>query len=87
MGALGSVSIRPEKIRILAATDAVPGGLHSARGTIRDVVYLGTFTRYLIELAGGGDVIVMSQNLDAQTFVRGQQVTLAWSPEHVRAIE
>ncbi len=89
LGASGSVSVRPEKIRILASHDPVPSGMHSAQGIIRDVVYLGTFTRYLVELHGGkmvNDFIVMEQNVGSVARARGQQVTLAWQPEHMREI-
>ncbi len=82
------VSIRPEKIRILAINDLVPTGMHSAPGVIRDVVYLGTFTRYLVELQGNtnNDLVVMEQNIGAAAHTRGQHVTLAWQPEHMRGI-
>ena len=32
-------------------------------GKVRDVVYLGLYTRYLVELEGGGDLVVVEQNL------------------------
>jgi putative spermidine/putrescine transport system ATP-binding protein len=58
----------------------------STRGTIRDTVYLGMYTRYLVDLQGGGDVIVIEQNLDSHALARGQGVTLAWHPEHLRRL-
>ena len=35
----------------------------SIGGSIRDVVYLGAHTRYLIDLEGGGELVVVQQNL------------------------
>ena len=34
-----------------------------ADGRVRDVIYLGMYTRYLVELDGGGDLVVVEQNL------------------------
>jgi len=84
---LGQASIRPEKIRILKVNESAPTGMQSARGVVRDVVYLGTFTRYLVSLDSNTDVIVIAQNTGAQPHTRGQNVMLAWSPEHARVIE
>ena len=38
--------------------------MYSADGHIREVVYLGMHTRYLVALAGGGELMVVAQNLD-----------------------
>ncbi|MCS6848816.1 MAG: ABC transporter ATP-binding protein [Anaerolineae bacterium] len=85
-GLAGTISIRPEKIRICTADERVAEGLQSARGVVRDVVYLGTHTRYLVELDSGGDLVVIEQNLDSHELPRGQRVTLAWHPEHLRRL-
>lgn len=76
-------SIRPEKIRMLPENG---GGSDAERcavaGTIRDVIYLGVTTRYLVEVDGGGDLTVVQQNLDTapddRVGVRGSRVTLSW---------
>jgi putative spermidine/putrescine transport system ATP-binding protein len=83
-------AIRPEKIRILEPSAAVPEGMYTALGRIRDVVYLGMHTRYLIELEGGGDMTVVEQNLDTSSLeaavARGRAVRLVWQPSHNRAV-
>jgi len=78
-------SIRPEKIRIGPPDAPVPPGMCSAIGRVRDVVYLGMYTRYLVELDGGGDLTAMSQNVDATSSqvqaARGSRVRLFWPQE------
>ena len=52
--------------------------MFSADGKVRDVVYLGLYTRYLVELDGGGDLVVVEQNLNTTSMdvmkARGQKV-------------
>ena len=64
--------------------------MFSADGKVRDVVYLGLYTRYLVELSGGGDLVVVEQNLKTTSMdvmkIRGQKVRLLWKKEHVRYV-
>ena len=79
-------TIRPEKIE-MAAGDG--GGEES--GTIKDVVYVGAFTRYIVELDQGGELTVMRQNLETTSEQvleeKGRRVSLEWRPEHTFTIE
>jgi putative spermidine/putrescine transport system ATP-binding protein len=80
-------SIRPEKIH-LGSVDGQPvTDTFVVDGRVRDVIYLGLYTRYLVELNGGGDLVVVEQNLRTTsmdvTKVKGQPVRLAWKKEHV----
>jgi putative spermidine/putrescine transport system ATP-binding protein len=76
-------AIRPEKIRIMENVPENGADVCCVRGFVRDVTYLGMYTRYLLELLGGGDLIVVQQNQeqDAQRQVikQGQDVTAMWS--------
>jgi putative spermidine/putrescine transport system ATP-binding protein len=80
-------SVRPEKIHLTKADEKADSEMFSINGTVRDVVYLGLYTRYLVELEGGGDLVVVEQNLKTTsmdvTKVRGQNVRLLWKKEHV----
>ena len=61
-----------------------------ADGKVRDVVYLGLYTRYLVELTDGGDLVVVEQNLHTTSMdvmkARGQKVRLLWKKDHVRYV-
>ena len=89
-GSPARFSIRPEKIHLTAPSDADGNDMFSADGRVRDVVYLGLYTRYLVELTGGGDLVVVEQNLKTTSMdvmkARGQQVRLLWKKEHVRYV-
>jgi putative spermidine/putrescine transport system ATP-binding protein len=84
-------TVRPEKIRMLEAGGRSPDGLVTARGTVRDVVYLGAITRYLVELDEGAELVVVRQNLDVTAeqaqAEKGRQVVLAWRPEHMSKVQ
>jgi len=84
-------TIRPEKIE-LAGTDAVAGPDRcAARGHVREVVYLGALTRYVVELDGGGELVVTRQNLDTSSMEvlqdKGKAVQLIWDRRHNRSVE
>jgi putative spermidine/putrescine transport system ATP-binding protein len=75
-------TIRPEKIRLLEPGETVSPGSHSERGRVADVIYLGVVTRYVIELAAGGRLTVVRQNLETAAAealeAKGRDVTVAW---------
>jgi len=86
-------SIRPEKIRLAEPQMEVPSGMCFADGVIRDVVYLGLYTRYLVTLEGDCtqcDLVVVSQNLNTTSMdglaARGKRVRLMWHPSHNRPL-
>jgi putative spermidine/putrescine transport system ATP-binding protein len=83
-------SIRPEKIHMGSADTKIEADSYSADGVVRDVVYLGLYTRYLVELSGGGDLVVVEQNLKTTSMdvlkVKGQPVRLHWKKEHIREV-
>jgi len=86
-----TISVRPEKIRILAEGEPEDAGAQVERGTIREVVYAGMATRYIVELDAGGELTVVVQNLEttsAQALeARGRSVRLQWHPEHTLTLE
>jgi putative spermidine/putrescine transport system ATP-binding protein len=81
-------SIRPEKIHLSRPEEKIELDMFSADGKVRDVVYLGLYTRYLVELIGGGDLVVVEQNLHTTSMdvmkARDQKVRLIWKKEHIR---
>ena len=86
-GSPNRFSVRPEKIRLAKPDEKIENDMFVANGSVRDVIYLGLFTRYLVELEGGGDLVVAEQNLKTTsmdvTKARGQKVRLLWKKEHV----
>jgi len=62
-GSESTFSIRPEKIHLAAPDENVESDMFCADGKVRDVIYLGLYTRYLVELENGGDLVVVEQNL------------------------
>jgi spermidine/putrescine transport system ATP-binding protein len=83
--AIGSpveLTVRPEKIDIkLDTADAATCRL---RGTVTEVVYLGTSTNYNVLTSTGAEVTVFVQNSNNADDVaaRGQDVWLSWEPDH-----
>jgi putative spermidine/putrescine transport system ATP-binding protein len=86
-------TVRPEKIRLLGPDEEpAPGSkFHSERGHIREVVYVGMVTRYVVDLEGGGALTVVRQNLETTSAdiveARGRSVRLEWRPEHTYEID
>jgi putative spermidine/putrescine transport system ATP-binding protein len=73
------ITIRPEKIHMSETGSGEPG-------VVREVVYVGSVTRYLVDLDSGGELVVVRQNLELSSdevqAARGRHVRLAWKPEH-----
>ena len=90
-GAVRRFTVRPEKIRLLGDGEQPEQGVNVEEGRIRDVVYVGAITRYHVELDAGGELTVVSQNLESGSSEvlerQGSRVRLSWRPEHVFTIE
>jgi putative spermidine/putrescine transport system ATP-binding protein len=83
-------SVRPEKIH-LASLDTKPEqDMIYVDGVVRDVIYLGLFTRYLVETDGGVDLVVVEQNLKTTSMdvlsAKGQKVRLLWHKDHINRV-
>ena len=79
-------TVRPEKIRMTDDGGTRRDDENAATGRIRDVVYAGMFTRYVVDLDDGGELVVVRQNLETSSTealdARGRRVLLEWRPEH-----
>ena len=85
------LTVRPEKIHLLPADSPPPGADQcTVEGRIRDVVYLGMYTRYLVELDAATDLTVVQQNLQTTSMdvrsARGRRVRLVWDRSHNRRL-
>jgi putative spermidine/putrescine transport system ATP-binding protein len=80
-------SIRPEKIHLDSSNGNPQTNMLFIDGVVRDVVYLGLFTRYLVEIEGGNDLVVVVQNLNTTSMnvlsAKGQKVRLHWHKDHI----
>ena len=65
--------------------------MHAEPGRIRDVVYAGMVTRFVVELDRGGELQVVRQNLETSSAqaldAKGRGVLLEWRPEHQLEID
>ena len=90
-GVVRRFTVRPEKIRLLGDGEQPEQGVQVEEGRIRDVVYVGAITRFHVELDAGGELMVVSQNLESGSSEvlerQGSRVRLCWRPEHVFVIE
>ena len=85
LGKSGTWSVRPEKIRVIGVDDVVGDGRHAVRGSVREVVYVGMSTRFVVDLEVGGSLMAVQQNAELSTdlsHMRGQPVLLTWDTQH-----
>jgi len=86
-------TVRPEKVRLLPADAPAPDGDGelSELGAVREVVYLGSTTRYVVALDSGATLVAMRQNDEsddgAASEERGRRVRLAWKAQHMTAVD
>ena len=76
------LTVRPEKIEL--TTERPPGEGCALRGTVTEVVYLGTSTNFSVTTSAGADVVVFQQNSASAGNVaaRGDSIWLSWNPQH-----
>ncbi|HSE55479.1 MAG TPA: ABC transporter ATP-binding protein [Nocardioidaceae bacterium] len=86
----GTFSIRPEKILLQHVDEPPPvqdDDRCTAKGVVREVVYLGSSTHSVVDLDVGGRLIVLQQNLESSIdhalAHRGEDVLLTWQRTHV----
>jgi spermidine/putrescine transport system ATP-binding protein len=84
------VTIRPERISLYDGDAPADGGTCHARGQVRESLYAGPTSRFVVALDGGGELMVVRQNAstsfeDAES-LRGRPVTLVWARRHTRVI-
>ena len=84
------VGVRPEKIRMYGLDQETPAGLNLLAGTVRDASYLGVSTQYVVVTRSGDRLTVYEQNVErtlhGSLYRPGDDVRLAWSPDHSFAV-
>ena len=81
-GSTLELTVRPEKIQLSSTRPADQGCV--LRGSVTEVVYLGTSTNFSVTTTTGADIVVFQQNSAAagEAVDRGDNVWLSWQPEH-----
>jgi putative spermidine/putrescine transport system ATP-binding protein len=86
LGRDGTYLVRPEKILLSGEGGAGSAGV-VAPGTVTEVQYVGSETRYSVALDAGASVLVAEHNRDVGAgdahARRGQRVELSWPADHV----
>jgi ABC-type Fe3+/spermidine/putrescine transport system ATPase subunit/spermidine/putrescine-binding protein len=91
------ITVRPEKITLLEDGQQDPPSTHVESGRVQDVIYAGVLTRYVVDLDGGGELVVSRQNVEAPVLrhdareggapiARGDRVRIAWRTEQAFTI-
>ena len=76
-GGEAHAAVRPEKVRFGETGDNVCGA------KVRQVVYLGASTQYILEMEGGGRLVLYQQNAhDAAGPSEGDGVSVAWDMQN-----
>jgi putative spermidine/putrescine transport system ATP-binding protein len=90
IGERGLFSVRPEKILLRHVDEPAPAvetEMCEAKGTVREVVYLGSSTHSVVDLDAGGHLTVLQQNLESSIdhalAHRGEDVVLTWQRANV----
>jgi spermidine/putrescine transport system ATP-binding protein len=85
------IGVRPEKIRLHAASADVPAGQNQIAGVVRDASYLGVSTSYVVESRHGERLTVYEQNVERTSHGSlhrpGDEVRISWSPDHTFAVQ
>jgi spermidine/putrescine transport system ATP-binding protein len=81
-GSVLELTVRPEKIEL--TTERPPPECCALRGTVTEVVYLGTSTNFSVSTSTGADMVVFKQNSASADLVaqRGDAIWLSWQPQH-----
>lgn len=81
-----TLTVRPERL-MMAHPQEVNGS--SLAGVVSDTVYIGTDTRFIVDLASGERVIARLQNIEGKgrgEFQVGDQVKVYWAYRDARAL-
>jgi putative spermidine/putrescine transport system ATP-binding protein len=85
------VTIRPERIELVEGEGEVAAEADChASGVVRESLYAGPTSRFVVELDGGGELMVLRQNartsFEDTEALKGRPVTLVWGREYTRVI-
>lgn len=75
LGPTAKLSVRPERISLVPESDESKGQL---QGVVKESIYMGTDTQYIVELSTGDDLLTREQNIASvkHTFKKGDPVNV-----------
>jgi spermidine/putrescine transport system ATP-binding protein len=85
-GTIATVAVRPEKVTV-CLSEAFGTRENSLQATVKEIVYAGAVSTYLLAGADGTPIKIQMQNRDAIPASPGESVTLRWSPAHTVVIQ
>ena len=90
LGRRGRFMIRPEKIRVAEPDEPLHEGECGLAGTIRDVVYLGSESIYVVAVPGSHTFTANGQNVNTTSTdalaQQGRQVRLVWRRDQTMSL-
>lgn len=80
-----TLTVRPEKLPLTR-----PEGMDNPgrTGVVREMVYIGTDTRFVVDLVSGGHIVARLQNIGSKglgEFAVGDPVNVLWTCQDARA--
>jgi spermidine/putrescine transport system ATP-binding protein len=83
-----AATVRPEKVHLFDETAEPPTGWCVLQGVVRDVVYTGVSTQFVVDTPGG-ELVAFVQNAQRidDAGAPGQPVRMAWDPEFTVLLE
>ncbi|XVV02214.1 ABC transporter ATP-binding protein [Actinosynnema sp. CA-248983] len=84
-----AATVRPEKVHLYDDAAEPPTGWCVVAGTVRDVVYTGVSTQFVVDVPGGGELVAFVQNTRRidDAGAPGQPVRMGWDPDFTVLLE
>ena len=76
-GSVATLAVRPEKMRLVRA-DRTEGADNVVAATLREVIYAGAVSTFVLEAADGSEIKVFAQNMDLSGAAIGDRLKVAW---------
>jgi spermidine/putrescine transport system ATP-binding protein len=84
VGASLMCGVRPEKVRLVPASDSPADGANALRGRVEVASFLGVSIQYVVRTQNGEELTVVEQNTgsEPESIGPGREVLVTWQPEH-----
>ena len=87
-GAKVTVAVRPERLNLFYPKSSKQGEPNCAEGRVTETVYIGTDTRYIVQVTDKSSLVVRMQNLGEgmKVFEPGDEVAVGWDVDSARIL-